>query len=101
MFKVGDWVRMLRNGRILKWEEEDNNYPSRAEEVELWKPQPEEWCWFYDSYIDKVTFAKFSHTEPSIDGTKYFAAEYNSDILESFCQCEPFDGELPTFVKDN
>jgi len=46
--KPGTWVRLKRNGKIQLWDETSNQIPSRFTEVSLWKPQPEESCWFYN-----------------------------------------------------
>lgn len=97
-FKVGDWVRMLRNGNILQWTQEDSTIPSRVKEVKLWKPQPGDYAWFYDYEKYTPTFGKFMQ----IENGKYLAeiADGKGSLhLVAFTYCEPFLGTLPTFLK--
>ncbi len=60
-------------------------------ELELWQPKPNEWCWFWDRSADK--FANISR----------FKELYKDKFKSVNCTwnyCAPFIGELPPHLKD-
>lgn len=88
-FKVGDWV-------VHPWRITQNSLDHSVNtELKLWKPQLGEWCWFYEDteYTTINIVAKYSHTDKNghyILGDK---------IGYPYTFCEPFKGELPSFLK--
>lgn len=117
-FKVGDWVRVLRkdgaisSGLIGKvtgtpettmydnsiWIHLENGFSSstKPSNLEIWQPKEGEWCWFWN-YTDTPNFMMFNGiTEDNL---------YNGITCIGGCDiefdyCEPFIGELPSFIKD-
>ena len=115
-FKVGDWVENITcpSRRIIKQvvnatEGYDTVTVGNVDvginvmlinDLELWKPKPGEWCWFWNKGTT-ITILKL--LEIVNDGNrKYFAAMPNSPhSLGGYYQyCEPFVGNLPSFIKD-
>lgn len=88
-FKVGDWVRRKGYSNIFKVNAICNRFlhSSTSEhylikDMELWKPQQGEWIIPYDElYKDSFTVAQY-------------------DEEEHFLNCEPFIGQLPSFLKE-
>lgn len=116
-FKVGDWVVDTQDGALYKIKEikefpEEPMYKrftlSNTEETwidiyndeidtdgwELWQPTIGEWCWFWNNGYEK---------EPTLAQLKYKGAKLMStlDGMGYFEYCEPFIGQLPSFLKDN
>ena len=112
-FKVGDWIKHTYNMYVgnnnfevktkllqISIAEHDvikcTNGPEfiiARDSIELWTPQPGEWCWFWNKnkLTQELRLAQFSHK----DSTFYSMHEHE------FVYCEPFIGELPTFLKEN
>ena len=94
MFKVGDWVYNTVSKVYSRVEEDsillDNYNPNNI--FELWQPKEGEWCWFYSNFwMDKLPILEqFSHIEDNKFKTK-------RGVLTM--ECEPFIGELPSFLK--
>ena len=101
-FKEGDWVRDLREGMknpivrlkpncVFLTNPED--YIERPI-YEHWQPKEGEWCWFIDNGVPKeyIQLRQFE----SMDGM--FFKPYGA--LRGYANCEPFIGELPSFIKD-
>lgn len=108
-FKVGDWVKdssdvyvpVIRvdanaiyyisskgtDGYIENWYILKNN-------IKPWKPQPDEWCWFWDGFSKNAPI--LSRFRFKADG-KYICT--NSEHLD-YANCEPFIGTLPSNLKD-
>lgn len=74
----------------------------------LWQPQVDEWCWFYNSLTDTPTLSKLISIESIYERPEIYLAEtpscisktsygYSSSIQFKFC--EPFLGELPSFLQ--
>ena len=59
-------------------------------EVVKWKPQPGEWCCFYDMPDDSFMVSKFNSKEDGL----YYDIHYNK-----FQFCEPFIGTVPASLK--
>lgn len=71
--------------------------------VELWQPKEGEWCWFAFDIDDRPFLSQFSHiTKNEQIGNKLISIGYH-DIVGNLPKtiCEPFIGELPSFLKDN
>ena len=66
-------------------------------EIELWQPEIGEWCWFWE--ID---------SNPKLcQYSKYINGEYEALSIDPYYEleghfgfCEPFIGELPSFIKE-
>lgn len=95
-FKVGDWVREdFGDMNIVKIKEKyvsvDGNVYINNLNSELfspWQPKEGEWCWFYNSSIERWFISKWENSSSQL-----------SDLWHK--TCEPFVGELPSFLKDN
>ena len=57
--------------------------------LELWHPKVGEWCWFWNQSDINLSIS------PHIG--QYGNLSYS---LEFYDNCEPFIGQLPTFIKD-
>lgn len=101
MFKVGDWVRVLKKdgainsgliGRVTGtpettmydnsiWIQLENGFSSstKLSNLELWQPKESEWCWYPADYGA---------------GLIRYDGKGNMELYE------PFIGELPIFLKD-
>ena len=101
-FKIGDWVRR-KSDVFHKVDRIDNNYRLQLstekfkdfvrDDCEIWEPKEGEWCWFTMSDGSKPLFGQFSGIYK--DKFTWDNRYYFSDA------CEPFIGELPSFIKDN
>lgn len=119
MFKVGDWVirgndqGIDSNGKnanrlifkITKFgilDDEElavfNRHSAPLNELNKWQPKVGEWCWFYNEIPNK----------PPILGKfigMFMSSTYKCHwrgIVDSFTiyeHCEPFIGELPSFLQ--
>ena len=104
-FKVGDWI--CQNNYVMKIDSmTDYAYHSndgkaiKLENAELWKPQPCEWCWFWNDG-ERPTLGQF--VVMSKDNEAYRMKRFNSTDKNSRYYskyCEPFIGELPTALKE-
>lgn len=103
-FKVGDWVRDKRNGmkNPIVQLKPDCIFLTNPEECgdiyELWQPKKDEWCWFYDKEFKTAILAKYISMYKTEVYT-YFRSSYHIDNGLFLC-CEPFIGELPSFLKE-
>lgn len=104
-FKVGDWVRDKVNGKVVQLAE--HFHPGG---IELWEPKPGEWCWFWNEYSDVPILAKLISIGSVFGRPLEYKVKTPSCISEisynymsnmSFKKCEPFIGQLPSFLKDN
>ena len=110
-FKVGDWVTLLdkwvhkveavsKNGRVLflntrEIPQADNWWD--IDQCTPWQPEIGEWCWFWE--ID---------SNPKLcQYSKYINGEYEALSIDPYYEleghfgfCEPFIGELPSFIKE-
>lgn len=109
MFKAGDWLRhkTIENEIVkakntghrqnfvevidlsqLHWEV-TRQYDINS--LEPWQPKQGEWCWFWNEYDDIPTLNRF-------------LCMYSDDengLPNGFDFCEPFTGQLPSFLKDD
>lgn len=90
-FKVGDWIRELDPLPYVKtvYQLKQSDFfgvGRKSKEyftnIELWQPKEGEWCWFYNSNIDKWYINKWENSESQI------ASLWHKN-------CKPFIGELP------
>ena len=99
-FKVGDWVRLndeiakvsaVVDGIIDNLELNGKFYlPLRKDTLELWEPQPNEWCIFTSSEDPTdIALGKFT----GMSGNLYVSSAVRGS---SWTYCEPFIGTLPT-----
>ena len=97
-FKVGDWVRHIESNNIYKINgfsihgqtkgfiqipDEYNLVPQS--ECELWQPKEGEWCW--------------SKTRNELTNNVCELIRFYWDNA-NIGDCEPFIGELPSFLKE-
>lgn len=112
-FKIGDWVR--HNGRVLKVVKH-TEYSSisstdsyhKVSEIhcndsfngkfyKLWQPQQGEWCWFEAIDLDQSDKSYWMFGKYQYDN--FFIVDYLDEQIP-FINCEPFIGELPSFIKE-
>ena len=96
-FKVGDWVYDKTDRELIhlycKGAAEGASISTN--EIELWKPQPDEWCWF-SSHNLHPKLGQFDEFK----GNCYYSRHLSAGGY-GFTICEPFIGTLPTKLKDN
>lgn len=104
-FKVGDWVKCPEDGALFKViEHKDGWFYNTQEEyydasdLALWKPQPGEWCWFFDKDSRTAVVAQYKGIKETEVYTYYVSTFQIDEGL--FLNCEPFIGTLPTHLKD-
>lgn len=105
-FKAGDWVRDTRQGMKKPIAQLKPNCIALTNPEEYaahyipWVPEVGEWCWFWDDITPhRPTLRKFGCSElPKhySDNVVFCDSEQNP-----FTNCEPFIGELPSFLKEN
>lgn len=103
MFKVGDWVTYEKGkdfetarveivGQIPNYIGVSTGENVPLDECGKWKPQAGEWCWFWNNETASATLNRFI-TSYGKDANETLSAEV-------YKHCEPFTGELPSFIKD-
>lgn len=108
-FKIGDWVRVNNGGiytryiyRVEKYIEDYGDYwlkdfkiSLKEIQLELWKPQEGEWCWFCNG--GHVVLARLSR----IENDEFITMD--TDMLGNcyYKYCAPFIGELPNFLRED
>jgi len=88
-FKVGDWVYQKGNTQAIQLSNEDIeaiNEVGNWDDFKLWKPQYDEWCWFWDSGMPIL-----SQLGGFLDNGQFYTT-----ADKYFSNCEPFIGTLPT-----
>ena len=107
--KVGDWVNLVRDdGIIFDTFQYDNDWNGKnGFSLELWQPKEGEWCWFRSSHMPKYiqVLAQFKEFSYDSFAGKYTIMFNKEDVEEGvtslhYDKCEPFIGELPSFIKD-
>ena len=104
-FKVGDWLigKYSKNpicietiGTTLTNSSVTINGTFSVDQFTLWQPKEGEWCWFWNSALGIwfiSTLKDFGEYNNSI--------QYRCNSVYYICEkCEPFIGELPSFLKD-
>ena len=117
-FKVGDWVENSKSSlRIIKQvtavaegcdtvtvgDKKVGINVMLITDLKLWKPKPGEWCWFWSKSFPKPQLLPFrSYFRNSFYSTECGVTIFNGVLCECnyFDYCEPFIGQLPTFIKD-
>lgn len=101
-FKVGDWIRDLRDNSVFQINSENFNLKlSTTNGVYIhWQPKQGEWCWF--SVKNKIpTIGQFLTIET--DGNRKYSATFPNTphpFITYYDYCEPFLGQLPTNLQD-
>ena len=97
-FKVGDWVRDLRDNRVFQINSTNFNLKLSTKNTVYahWQPKLGEWCWFWN-FNEMPTLEQFSKYHNLDD----HLGNYETLAVKLYQHCEPFIGELPTFLKDN
>ena len=101
-FKVGDWVRDLRDNSVFQINSVNFNLNlSITNGVYIrWQPKPGEWCWF--SIKNRIpTIGQFLTIET--DSNKKYSATFPNTphpFISYYDYCEPFLGQLPTKLKE-
>lgn len=102
-FKVGDWV-INSEGFIFRVTE--NNIHASGD-FTIWQPKKGEWCWFWSDWTGIPELREFiciegiSIEKGGIYVVKPLKADKNYRYSQvAFNHCEPFIGELPSFLKD-
>ena len=89
-----------------RWEELFTNQQGQV--MTNFKPQPNEWCWFWNHKNDIPRLRKFisasnpfdrptvytTHPDPATEMSRAYCG------IESYKYCEAFIGQLPTILKD-
>lgn len=98
--KKGDWV--IHNGKhkvitkmidgLIDSLDYNTTIIWKNDQLELWIPEPGEWCWFWDEHYTTAILAKFENISNGL------FVEHHGNIFE---YCEPFIGELPSNLKDS
>lgn len=114
--KLNDWTTHEQHGGNPKQIESITNgeayfsvtvggYSIKLEDLKKWQPKEGEWCWFGNK-IDSKSFVLSQFDETiTIDHTwdiaytevLYKSKEYG---LRRYSSCEPFIGELPSYLKE-
>lgn len=98
-FKDKDWLRVIAGherpmNSVFQIKSCLTRY--KLSDVELWQPKKGEWCWFQFAQPKTVNYqilSKFKLSSP--------CGRYYEDINGMcFDFCEPFIGELPSFLKE-
>lgn len=101
-FKIGDWV--THNGKYKRVTKTIDGYIDsldnqvavimKEESLELWKPNAKEYFWYKNDLVKFDEIKTNGTLLKSARGRSYYASE------ESFKDfCEPFIGQLPTFLE--
>ena len=77
--------------------------------MSTFKPQPNEWCWFWNNEIDIPKLRQFISASNPFDGPTVYITQADPSTgmsraycgIESYNHCESFIGQLPTTIKDN
>ena len=103
-FKLGDWVDIPS----LNTEPVQNRSDLCHLGLELWQPEHNEWCWFWNDETDIPRLRQFiSASNPFGRPTVYTTHPDPATVMsrtycgiESYNYCEPFIRQLPTTIKD-
>lgn len=98
-FKVGDWVRTPNRDIFqIKHEIELSGWEiTLGGKAELWEPRAGEWCWFAGGCYGIPTVLRFLKRNSD---TRYYGYLRDKFDFRVFSHCEPFIGELPSFLKE-
>ena len=101
-FKVGDWVRDLRDNRVFQINSVNFNLKLSTKNTVYvhWQPKKGEWCWFSNKN-GIPTIGQFLSIET--DGNRKYSATFPNTphpFITYYDYCEPFLGHLPTNLQD-
>ena len=110
---MADWCKEHKvspYGKI-NWDAAKEAWKQKFEtKVEPWQPRAGEWCWFFTDkmQLDNVgILRKFTQMESDIEDNDMFGCEPTVSDKEEFESikvfykyCEPFIGNLPSFIKE-
>lgn len=111
-FKIGDWVSYDNGFKDVLFQIKEfecygiikhNSKRIKEQYLKLWKPSRGEWCWFWSDDMQTPVLDNFVYSK--VDNTITFIElnpnPYVAHILDKAYQyCEPFIGELPSYIKD-
>ena len=108
-FKIGDWVSYYNGFKDVLFQIKEFDCEGRIkhdcnrfkeEYLKLWKPKQGEWCWFWNK--NRIpTIGQFLSIET--DGNLKYSATFPNTphtMIGYYKYCEPFIGELPSFIKE-
>ena len=101
-FKVGDWCIDTRDNKLKQVLNPEA--PVVGVYYKLWQPEAGEYVWFWKMHNKELLymFGKFSHHNEfgyiidEDDNGSIFTSK-----LRYWDNCEPFIGQLPSFIKEN
>ena len=101
-FKVGDWVRDLRDNRVFQINSVNFNLKLSTKNTVYvhWQPKKGEWCWFSNKN-GIPTIGQFLSIET--DGNRKYSATFPNTphpFITYYDYCEPFLGKLPTKLQE-
>ena len=94
-FKVGDWVRAVDpKGKMFSpFKYAECQKIAKGYTLVFWQPEEGEWCWFHEEGNPCCPMLKqFERVDINGYPTPY-------GMVRGFKQYEPFNGELPTFLR--
>ena len=103
-FKAWDWVRDTRQGMKKPITQLKPNCIALTNPEEYatqyipWVPEVNEWCCFHNG-TEQFTVARFQKHADNTD-THFKIVSCYGKWTEIFKYCEPFFGELPSFLKE-
>lgn len=116
-FKVGDWVRDLRNNRVFQINSTNFNLKLSIKNsvYKHWQPAKGELFWgtreLHSDYQYEIRTELFQVNNIHSDGTLSLVSPLDKNVYSLWIQpkdlqdfmktAEPFIGELPSFLKDN
>ncbi len=95
-FKVGDWVRVVGQKDIEIVNNKNVsifNNPKKSIFFKHWQPEEGEWCWYKDNLVRITNINEYGYIRAET------ATQMKQFDFESFKECEPFVGNLPSFIK--
>ena len=101
-FKDKDWLRVIAGherpiNSVFQIKSCLTRY--KLSDVELWQPKEGEWCWEKDYGLSLV----ISNDENGINCIVCFCltSVFGKEFTTTLKDCEPFIGELPSFLKEH
>ena len=91
LFSNVNQARYTTDGQLIKGTNQ-SLYHARPEIiVPKWQPEPGQWCWFWDSKDFAPWLGQFEQMN---------ARKYRDTESRNWDFCEPFIGELPSYLKE-
>lgn len=104
-FKVGDWIKIGDAIQQITAINPENDYNITCdmvettddyvsiESIEPWYPKEGEWCWYKHHLVRIDEINEYGYVRAM---SASFCEQFDFD---GFKECEPFIGELPSFIK--